>query len=280
MAWAMGAAMALVAGASARAGTLENIAAQIFGHHKRSAPPPQPTTLARTGGVSLGDVLFNHREPMPQRTKEPPVGVYRDDDGDPAFVLDRSTAVTVVRFEDSPEIWVLTAQPAARGDLIYKNDVGETMLRATHVGGLTLYTSDHPAGAPVALVTEAQPLRPQPIGNPAAFLRRMEWATLRASQALQRNISFQAHDQTMETAPAIADAAVVTSIAITEIAKRPDGKRVLARLISVTISGGRKVSVVLVNGVLEIVVAPTPGSPFGDVTGRPSSRRIEIALSR
>src|SRR5579871_5709657 len=244
MAWAMGAAMALIAGSSARAGTLEDIAAQVFGRHKHAAPPPQPTTLARTGGVSLGDVLFNHREPMPQRTKEPPVGVYRDDDGDPAFVLDRSTAVTVVRFEDSPEIWVLTAQPAARGDLIYKNDVGETMLRATRVGGLTLFTTDHPTGAPVALVEETQPLRTAPIPNPAVFLRRMEWATLRASQALQRSISFQARDQTMESAPAIADAAVVTSIAITEIAKRPDGKRVLARLISVTITGGRKVSVI------------------------------------
>jgi len=281
MAWAMGAATALIAGAPAHAGALEDLATQLFGHHKQTAPKGQPITLARTGGVSLGDVLFNHRQPMPQRTRDPPVGLYRDDDGDPAFVLDRSSSVTVVRFEGSPEVWVLTAQPASRGDVIYRNDAGETMLRATRVGGLTLYTVEHPGGAPVALVEEAQPIHPNPPPQTQVALgQRLAWASARASAGLQRTIVFEGHDPTPETAPAMADAALVTAIAITEIAKRPDGKRTLMRLVKVSITGGRRVSVILVNGVLEIAVAPTQGAPFGDILGRPSSRRVEIALSR
>jgi hypothetical protein len=38
--------------------------------------------------------------------------------------------------------------------------------------------------------------------------------------------------------------------------------------------------VALVNGVLQVVVAPRPGAPLGDLQGRPSSRRVELAFGR
>ena len=80
MALAMGAAAALIAQPRARQ-SLDDLVGQVFGHRKQPPPPPRPRNpqVARTGSVNLGDVLFGHHEPMPQRTNAPPVGRYRDD---------------------------------------------------------------------------------------------------------------------------------------------------------------------------------------------------------
>ena len=42
---------------------------------------------------------------------------------------------------------MLQPQPAPRGDVIYKNDLGEPVLRATRLGGVTVFTDHGPAGS-------------------------------------------------------------------------------------------------------------------------------------
>lgn len=224
---------------------------------------------------NLGDELFGHHGP-----KGPTPGLYRDGNAaDPAFVIDRSTTFLLMRFDQSSEIWLLTAKPGPRGDTIFSNDAGEPMLRATRLGGMTLFTADHPTGEPVAFVSDAPPLKaPQPVTNPAVLLQRLAQASAHASHAVQRLIVFEARDVTPQSATLIADAASVTSEAIVTITRHPDGRRVLARLVKVLLSPGHKASVDLVNGVLEVVVTPKNGAPMADIAGRPSSRRIEIAL--
>ncbi|HXQ45841.1 MAG TPA: DUF4908 domain-containing protein, partial [Caulobacteraceae bacterium] len=146
--------------------------------------------VAQAGPFNLGDALIGHHVAKP-----PPVGLYRDNaDNDPAFVLDRSTPVLLLRFQDSPEIWLLTPHPASRGDIIYKNDVGEPMLRATRLGGLTLFPPDRPDGMPAALISDAPPLRLPPVPNPSILLTRMLQASVHASRPLQRPIPFEARD--------------------------------------------------------------------------------------
>ena len=233
------------------------------------------------GPINLGDALFGGHALPWQHAKPPPVGLYRDDqDGDPPFVLDRSSSVVLLRFIDSQEIWVLAPQPAPRGDTLYKNDAGEPVLRVTRLGGLTLFTVDHPDGMAAALVGDAPPIRPPPLLNYAAWLSRITQATARSSHALQHGVVFQTQDVTQQSAAMIADAAGVTAEAVVFIAHHPDGKRALARLVRVMLTPGRKASVAFVGGVLQIVVAPKPGAPLGDITGRPSSRRIELALGQ
>ena len=229
---------------------------------------------------SLSDVLFGAHTAEPQRTTAPPIGRYVDDDGDTSFVLDRSSTVTLLRFEDSPEIWVLTPQPAAHGDVIYKNDVGEPFLRATWLGGLTLFTHAHPSGAAASLVGEATAIRPPTILSPSALLQRLTQASARSSHLVQRLVVFEAPDVTPLTASLVADAAVVATEAIGVASQNPSGRRVLAKLTKVELILGRKPSATFSKGVLQVVVAPPPGSlPARDcVAGRPSSRRIAVAL--
>ena len=233
---------------------------------------------ARAGPFNLGDELFGHRPPKP-----PPVGVYRDSaDSDPPFILDRSTpSVMLLRFEDSQEIWLLTAHPASRGDVIYKNDVGEPMLRATRLGGLTVFTPDRPDGMPAAFVADAPPMRiAPPPPTASAFVLRVGLASARASRALARSVPFDFHDLSTDSLPMVVDAANVTAEAVIVLARRADGRRLLGRLLHVSFTPGRRPSVSMTNGVLQIVVSGKATSLVAVIAGRPSSRRIELTLQQ
>src|SRR5690606_35599225 len=59
----------------------------------------------------------------------------------PAFVLDQSGPRVLLRFEGAAEIWVLRPRAGPRGDVFYRNDVNEPVLRSTRLGGVTLYTA-------------------------------------------------------------------------------------------------------------------------------------------
>ena len=63
------------------------------------------------------------------------------------FVFDMSVqGRPLIKFDDSGEVWALTPTAGPRGDTIYKNDMGEPMLRSTRLGGLTVFTQDRPMG--------------------------------------------------------------------------------------------------------------------------------------
>lgn len=225
--------------------------------------------------LNLGDVLFGGG------AKPPPVARYVDQGGDTGFVLDRSSPQPLLRFDDSPEIWVLSAQPAPRGDVIYKNDVGEPMLRATRLGGMTLFTLAHPGGAAASLVGEAPALRPITILTPNALLQRLAQASAHASRAAQRLVVFDAPDVSPQTASLVADAATVTAEAIEAIAHDPASRAQLNRVSKVLLVPGHKAQASLVQGVLTVVIVPrAAGAPRDQILSRPSSRRIAVALKR
>jgi Domain of unknown function (DUF4908) len=212
--------------------------------------------------------------------KAPIVARYAaDEDGDAPFVLDRSAPLALLRFDDSSEIWVLTPQPAARGDVIYKNDVGEPVLRATRFGGMTLFTLAHPGGAPAALVSEAPPLRPITVLTPNVLLQRLAQASAHASRAAQRLVVFDAPDVTPQTASLVADAATITAEAIESMARDPAGRVILGKMSRVLLIPGHKAQAVLDHGVLKVVIVPDAGGGVRQtVVSRPSSRRIAMAL--
>ena len=68
-----------------------------------------------------------------------------------------------------PEVWALSRSRGPRGDIIYKNDISEPMLRATKLGGMTVFTPKHPDGAAAALVGSAMPVKLTPAGSDGAL---------------------------------------------------------------------------------------------------------------
>ena len=219
--------------------------------------------------LSLGDALFGHQDDG-RRAASPPVARYVSETGS-SFVFDRSSGQGLLKFEDSPEVWVLDPSVAPRGDMIYKNDLGEPMLRVTRLGGVTLFTPDQPMGAAVALSGESTPLHLSMI-SPIELIRRIRLAAARSSRAAQRQIDIEFKADS-DSAPLIADAATVFADAVVRIAQRVDGHKLLSAFGKISIAPAKKPSVKVEKTVLEIRVAPKMG-----LAGRPSSERIAYAV--
>jgi hypothetical protein len=210
-----------------------------------------------------------------EKAGQPLTARYQMDEGG-AFVLDRSTIKPLLKFDDDPEIWALQPAPGPRGDVIYRNDVGEPMVRATRLGGMTVFTPKRPDGSAAAFDGVSPPLR-VPSLSPQALFRTFYQASLRASRAAGRTIGFETReDADATTAAYLADAATVASEALVDIASLPGGKAGLSHITDVVIAQGGKPGTLLQKGVLTVTIVTNQG-----VFGRPSSRRIErVAWTR
>ena len=220
----------------------------------------------------LRDGLFKKQQAPGRQFNAPPVARYVTEDGD-VFTLDRSGARPMIRFDDSPEVWVLTPQPAPRGDVIYKDELGQPVLRATRLGGITLFTTERPNGQAVSFAGPGPGLRVIPI-SAQALGERLLHAAVRSGRAARRAITYQA-DASSASAGLMSDAAQVTSLAFLEVADRPDGRGLLSGVAKVQLVEAKKPSVTLKGGTLWIAVTPADG-----FAGRPSSERIIKALTR
>ena len=231
---------------------------------------------AQQSGVNLRDSLFGGRQGSEQRRPAPPpVARYVSETGN-AFVLDRAAPQPLLKFENSAEVWVLSSQPAPRGDTIYKNEMGEPVLRATKLGGMTLFTSERPAGDAAALIGRATSIQPPSVISVNALFQRLLQASARASRAAQHRVLFEASadatgasdDVTPATSVLVADTATVTAEAFEKMAR--DGDRaLLARVGRVLLAKGHKPGASLKGGDLTVTYAPDKG-----LAGRPSSKRI------
>jgi hypothetical protein len=201
----------------------------------------------------------------------PRIARYQIDDGG-VFVLDRSSGQVLLRFDDNPEIWVLSPSHGPRGDIIYKNDLGEPVLRATRLGGVTVFTQRRPDGSAASLWGPSTALRLTPIG-PLALYQRLFQDSIRSTRAAQHLIEFDAPDVDATSEILLADAATVATTAMVALSARADGRPVLARVSKIAFSIGARPAVMFKDGVVQITLVPSLG-----IAGRPSSRRIASAL--
>ena len=214
-------------------------------------------------------VLFSPSAGQAGPAGAPPVARYMSETG-VRFTFDRSQGLPLVKFDRSPEVWVLRPQPAPRGDILYLNDLGEPILRASRTGGLTVFTTDRPDGLAVALSGGGGALRMTALG-PQQLLERLALASTRATRAARRLIPFEA-DASPASSALTADAAMVAAEAIIRMARLPDGRTALGAVERVRLVEGRQARADLRQGVIEITVAPGQG-----MSGRPSSDRILAA---
>jgi hypothetical protein len=192
-----------------------------------------------------------------------------------AFVLDRAAPQPLLKFENSAEVWVLSPQPAPRGDVIYRNEMGEPVLRATRLGGMTLFTEDNPMGAAAALTGKASSIQPPAVISVNALFQRLGQASSRASRAAQRLIPFETvQDVRPETSVLVADSATITAEAFERMARKGD-RSLLGKIARVLLAEGDKPGAALKNGSLVITYAPGQG-----LSGRPSSKRIVKIVNR
>lgn len=200
----------------------------------------------------------------------PPVGRYISDSGE-VFTLDRSGQRPLLRFDRRDETWVLRPTAAPRGDIIYRNDAGQQILRMTPGGGMTVFTTRAPSGSPASFTGPGETLAPPSLG-PAQLFQLMARRSAMLSQTVGRLIEINV-DTDEEAEGLTVEALILSTDAVLRIARSPTGRSSLNQLRRIIIVQGNSAMVTYVRGELRIVVAPTQG-----VAGRPSSARVIRAL--
>ena len=201
----------------------------------------------------------------------PPVARYVAGD-DREFVLDRTGPSALLKFEDDPEVWALRPSPGPRGDVIYRDDTGRPVVRATRLGGVTVFTPDRPGGVPAAVAGQAARIRPAAM-SAIQLLKHLARQSVRASRALGRRIDFDALDVSPGEEVLYADAAAVTADAITEASQQTRARASLKNVRRVELASGGQPDVGVRGDTVRVVVSPPQG-----LAGRPSSRRILNAM--
>jgi hypothetical protein len=220
---------------------------------------------------SLREGLFGPRPTEGRTGNAPIVARYVSEDG-LGFVLDRSGRRALLKFDNSPEVWALSRHAAPRGDAVYKNDLNRSVLRATRVGGVTLFTDARPEGLAASLSGAGAPLRLSPLG-PQALAERLLQASTRASRSARRLIRFEA-EAAPASSPLIGDAAMVAAEALARLSRRSGASR-LGQVAKVTLVEGKKPGAVVRGDAMVITVVTADG-----FAGRPSSGRILDALKK
>jgi hypothetical protein len=210
---------------------------------------------------------LRHRRPVSPGL--PPVGRYVAESGE-GFILDRSGRHPLLRFERRDETWVLRPSAAPRGDVIYRNDAGEQVLRVTPSGGMTVYTPRAPGGSPASFSGAGQSLTPPTLG-PHLVFRLMLQRSYMVSQAVGHLVEVNLDGEQSEALGV--EAMIVATEAVIRIARSPTARQYIGELRSITILEGPRAGVTYARGRLTVTVNPGQG-----LAGRPSSARVIRAI--
>lgn len=247
--------------------------------------------LASLGGVVAAAVLGasvpvcaqppNLRNIIPfgdsHSASNPPVARYNAGQG-LSFTLDRSgdESDALLKFDGSPEVWALEPSPGPGGVTIYRNDVGQPVVRVARLGGVTLFTERAPEGIPASLLGGAEDITPPPITPPEIFLQRGVQASYRASQIAAHAITFSTPRLVpLPWTPQFVDAFNVAVDAVVKLGRERKAKAFLGRLQEIQFVAGAKPDVSINGAVMTITLTPAKG-----FAGRPSSDRIAKAAPK
>lgn len=207
------------------------------------------------------------------------VAHYLADNG-PGFVVDMLAPKPLLRFDNSVELWALTDSQGPRGDTIYKNDMGQVMLRVPRIGGMTVYPPRNTKGI---AATFDQPAPRLGVSRPYAQAE-FDLSTARAASVLKRSLpnldSFDVvadaeapKGKAVDWAAFAIDASNLVAETVNRLSQTPANQKMLAKLTAVRINYGATPTVKLNKTELVIELDPLLGIP-----GRPSSAKIEAAL--
>ncbi|WP_040410017.1 DUF4908 domain-containing protein [Asticcacaulis sp. AC402] len=228
---------------------------------------------AQALGQSLQERMFGKGQDG-QTPSTHSVARFESEDG-ATFILDESGRQPLIRFDGETEVWSLTVTQGAKGDRIYKNDIGQPVLKSTRWGGLILFTDERPTGDPVAMTGKAEAFRHGRM-SPALLWQTLAKGSKRVSQALGRLVPFDAPNVTPGADALYAQAADVTSVALVQVALQGKGKQRLGGVESVQFVEGRPPSATVTNGVLVMKLDVSRGSWGGHVS---SKRIVNVIMS-
>lgn len=186
-----------------------------------------------------------------------------------SFVLEQRGRDAIVKYEDSPDVMVLEAMPAQRGDVFLRNDAGQVMFRLTEAGNLVSYV-DNKDGAPAVMAGLAAPLSAPPM---TASLNEMR------SNAVTRLSRLAGHEVTIFGAAEFANNeqwAAEALAAMVRGVERSNGLagRTASKLSAVRLAKTPSASVTFKDGELVLGINPAEG-----YVGLPTSEAVTQAMT-
>ena len=77
-----------------------------------------PANLFYGTGIPACIIVLDKEGANARKAPPPPVARYVSETGS-GFVLDRDAPMPLLKFDNSPEVWVLSPQPASRGSQLF-----------------------------------------------------------------------------------------------------------------------------------------------------------------
>lgn len=187
---------------------------------------------------------------------------------------DRRLACTLDPEAPAAEIMLLTITRGPRGDSIFKNAEGETLIRIASYGGATVFWPGEVRGfAASKSFGETGPLE-LPVQSFQTAERRAKQASALVSAATGAPIVFDLIPDSSENAAVLADAVLRAAIGMRNVADDGTGAEILAGRISRVLFQAGSASGLSVDGkTLRVTYVPDQ-----DIAGRPSARVVERFL--
>jgi hypothetical protein len=238
--------------------------------------------LFAPGGIALAQQPQSPPSPpaaqMPQTQtpssrgfgQAPRTAKYEDVATQRSFVLDRSGEEPLMKFDDSPEVFVLRSTTAQRGDAFLRNDAGQLMLRVTEPGNVISYVGDED-GAPADISGSAAPLvRP---GMTTTLAVRVKDASARLTELAGHDVTIFGAQEFAREEAWVADALMLMVFGFEQAASA--SAKAPAKVTGVRIAKTATPGVVVEDGELVLGLNPAEG-----YAGRPSSAAIaKVILS-
>jgi hypothetical protein len=207
---------------------------------------------------------------MTQRPAGSPAAKYEDAATQRSFVMQRSGDMTLMKYDDSPEVLALRANSAQRGDDFLRTDAGRVIARVTEQGNMIVYPSGNTNGVPADRIGVASPFNTPPM--PASLTSATKDTAQRLSKIVGHEVTmFGAGEFSSQSAWA-ADAMMVVVRGVERAMK--ETPQAAKNLRAVNMKPAKTAIAAFGNdGELEIGVNPAQG-----YAGRPSSEAIAQAM--
>lgn len=194
---------------------------------------------------------------------------YTDLASDQSFVFEERGRGALLQREGSDEVMPLQAVPAQRGDVFYKTDSGEVMLRKTEAGNMVSFIGNK-NGAPADIAGRAAPLDAPPM--PASLNELRQQSAARLSRVAGHEVTIFGTSEFADGEEWAADALRNVELGV-ESANGLAG-RVASKLNAVRLVRSKAPSVTFKDGELILGVNPDQG-----YLGRVSSDAVSNALT-
>lgn len=186
---------------------------------------------------------------------------------------DRRLSCLIDRVNPAEEIHLLTASRVSRGDVVWRNQEGETLLRVAAYGGVTVFWPGDARGQAASKSFGEDPPLTLDQATIETARSRAQAATALISAKVGAPVIFDIGDPGPDArggASVLADAVVRAADGMNMVAEDPTGARVIAsRIRHVRLMPAASPTLALDKDELTVGYYPS-----GDVAGRPSSARV------